>query len=108
MAFDVLFDEGVVTGECYRDRRARLEALALQGRSWCTSPSFEAAGAELFAACVEMGLEGLMAKRPDGRYSPITWVPGCLWVTWRIGSRADPQNYRLAKESRFPVSPDAD
>ena len=59
-----------MTGECYRDRRGRLEALALQGRSWCTAPSFEAAGAELFAACVEMGLEGLMAKRLDGRYYP--------------------------------------
>ena len=71
VAFDVLYLDGQDRTRCsYRERRAALEALELRGPAWCTSPSWPGLGAELFAACTELGLEGLMAKRLDGRYYP--------------------------------------
>ena len=70
VAFDVLWCDGDVTGEPYRERRRILESLGLQGPAWCTTASFEGAGAELFAACTALGLEGLVAKRLDSRYEP--------------------------------------
>lgn len=70
VAFDVLWHDGDITREPYRSRRDILESLELLGPAWCTSPSYVGAGAELFAACTELGLEGLVAKRLDGRYHP--------------------------------------
>jgi bifunctional non-homologous end joining protein LigD len=78
VAFDVLWDDGDVTAEPYTDRRCRLEALDLAGPAWCTVSSFPGAGAELFAACTALGLEGLVAKRLDGRYEP--GVRSKAWV----------------------------
>lgn len=70
VAFDILWLEADVTNAPYRERRQLLEELRLQGPAWCTVSSFEGAGAELFAACTTLGLEGLVAKRLDSRYEP--------------------------------------
>jgi len=70
VAFDVLWFAGDVTGETYVDRRRLLESLQLKGPAWCTVSSFPGAGAELFAACDALKLEGLVAKRCDSRYEP--------------------------------------
>jgi bifunctional non-homologous end joining protein LigD len=78
VAFDVLWLDGDVTGAPYRERRAMLEALHLQGPAWCTVSAFEGAGAEVFAACTALGLEGLVAKRLDSRYEP--GVRSKAWV----------------------------
>ena len=67
-AFDVLWHDGDVTDLPYRERRQLLESFGLKGASYCTVSSFEGAGAELFAACDALKLEGLVAKRLDGRY----------------------------------------
>lgn len=70
VVFDVLWLDGDVTHRTYRDRRVLLEELGLAGPTWCTSPSYPGSGAELFAACARLGLEGVVAKRLDGRYHP--------------------------------------
>ena len=78
VAFDVLWHDGDVTGEQYRVRRELLESFGFKGSSYCTVSSFEGAGAELFAACDALKLEGLVAKRLDGRYEP--GVRSKFWV----------------------------
>lgn len=78
VAFDVLWDDGDVTGEPYSERRQRLNALDLAGPAWCAVSAFPGAGAELFAACTALGLEGLVAKRLDSRYEP--GVRSKAWV----------------------------
>lgn len=83
VAFDVLYLEGDLTGRAYRERRRVLEALELAGPAWCTVPTFPGAGAEVFAACTELGLEGLMAKRLDSRYEP--GVRSKAWVKAKCG-----------------------
>ena len=70
VAFDVLWHDGDVTDHPYTERRARLESFELAGPAWCTVSSFPGAGAELFAACTALGLEGLVAKRLTSRYEP--------------------------------------
>jgi len=69
-AFDVLWCDGDVTAHTYVERRELLESFALMGPAWCTVSSFPGAGAELFAACTALQLEGLVAKRSDSRYEP--------------------------------------
>ena len=70
VAFDVLWYDGDVTGLPYTERRALLESFGLSGPAWCTVSSFPGAGAELFAACTALGLEGLVAKRLTSPYEP--------------------------------------
>lgn len=89
VCFDLLWLDGVdLTGTAYAERRAALEGLRLRGPAWCTAPVFFGLGAEVFASCVELGLEGLVAKRLTGRYRPGTRSPD--WVKakcpdWRRG-----------------------
>ena len=70
VAFDVLWLDKDVTALPYTERRAILQGLDLAGPAWCTISAFPGAGAELFAACDQLGLEGLVAKRLDSRYEP--------------------------------------
>jgi bifunctional non-homologous end joining protein LigD len=71
MIFDVLWLEGDTTMDLpYTERRARLEALKLEGDYWRT-PSYHANdGAAMLRASDEQGLEGVVAKRLDSRYEP--------------------------------------
>ena len=71
VAFDVLWlGDGALVHDRYRQRRAALESLDLRGAHWQIVPSFVGDGPELFSACTELGLEGLVAKRTSSRYQP--------------------------------------
>lgn len=72
VAFDVLCLAGEdVTHLPWADRRRLLELLELQGTGWCTVPAFDADDPDLVLhACARHELEGLVAKRTDGRYQP--------------------------------------
>ena len=76
--FDVLWLDGDVTGEPYRDRRQLLEQLELSGPGWCTVSSFPGDGAEPFAACSALGLGGLVAQELRFRCEP--GVRSKFWV----------------------------
>ena len=97
VAFDVVWLDGDVTERPYRQRRGLLDGLDLAGRAWCTSPSYPGSGAELFAACTRLGLEGLVAKRLDGRYYPgqrrDVWVKAkcSAWVAHHARHRHEPR-----------------
>jgi bifunctional non-homologous end joining protein LigD len=68
--FDVLSVEGVSLMRApYSERRAQLEALNLNGIYWRTPEAFDH-GEALFEAICERELEGIVAKRVDGRYRP--------------------------------------
>jgi bifunctional non-homologous end joining protein LigD len=70
--FDVLHLDGRSTRTlAYRERRAMLEELALDGPSWRTPASVVVERAEDFVARVgELGLEGVVAKRLGSTYLP--------------------------------------
>jgi bifunctional non-homologous end joining protein LigD len=69
MAFELLWRDGEdLTGLAYPERRAALEALGLDDRSWQTPPVAWSDGPAMFAASRELGLEGVVAKRLDSRY----------------------------------------
>lgn len=71
VAFDVLHLDGAdLTVESYDVRRRVLKSLALSARSWCTVASYRCDGAELLAACAELDIEGVVAKRVASRYRP--------------------------------------
>jgi bifunctional non-homologous end joining protein LigD len=78
--FDVLHLEGRSTrGLPYRDRRALLDELALDGPAWRVPASIAVERAEEFVAPVAtLGLEGVVAKRLDSTYPPgrrcSSWV----------------------------------
>jgi bifunctional non-homologous end joining protein LigD len=70
MAFDLLRLEGRdVLRLRYSGRRALLEELNLNGRSWRTPEAFDD-GEALWAAVCEHELEGVVAKRRSSRYAP--------------------------------------
>lgn len=72
VAFDLLWLDGILLVDLpQKRRRLALEALALSGPTWQTSPVLPAApGPALLAACRAIGLEGYMAKRADAPYWP--------------------------------------
>jgi bifunctional non-homologous end joining protein LigD len=68
--FDVLSLDGrSLMHAPYSQRRTQLEALDLNGVYWRTPETFDD-GAALFDAVCERELEGIVAKRVDGRYRP--------------------------------------
>jgi bifunctional non-homologous end joining protein LigD len=55
----------------YSERRGLLDELALNGPNWQTPPWFSGADFEAVrAVSVERGMEGVVAKRLDSRYTP--------------------------------------
>ncbi|HUD17993.1 MAG TPA: non-homologous end-joining DNA ligase [Acidimicrobiales bacterium] len=55
----------------YDDRRAQLEQLGIAGAGWGVTPSFtEERGEDVLRSAVELGMEGVVAKRRDGAYHP--------------------------------------
>ncbi len=80
LAFDLLHLDGLwLLDAPYRQRRALLEALHLDGPHWQTPPSFTGVpGREVLAVSVAHSLEGVVAKRLDSRYEPgrrsSSWV----------------------------------
>ncbi|MFP7760032.1 ATP-dependent DNA ligase [Marisediminicola sp. LYQ85] len=71
IAFDVLsHDSSVVTALPWSERRALLDSVVTPGGAVLVSPAFVGDVAAAVATSLEQGLEGVMAKRLDGRYSP--------------------------------------
>ncbi len=70
VAFDLLYLEGhSLLDAPYDERRARLESLHLSGPGFTTTESFRGLpGADVLAAAVANGLEGVVAKRRDTPY----------------------------------------
>jgi bifunctional non-homologous end joining protein LigD len=92
MVFDLLRLDGEdLTLAPYSERRARLEALNLNGVYWQTPETFEDGGS-LFQAVCEHELEGVVAKRKQSLYRPGDrgWV--------KIKNR-DYWRYELERES---------
>jgi bifunctional non-homologous end joining protein LigD len=78
MVFDVLYLVGGSTMALpYEERRAKLEALELEGPSWQTPSYHRGEGKALLRESREQGLEGIIAKRLDSPY-----VPGRRTTTW--------------------------
>jgi bifunctional non-homologous end joining protein LigD len=107
MLFDVLWLDGHSTCELpYTDRRKVLDGLALAGPTWQTPPTTTGDGEAVRQAAVELGMEGVVAKRLDSVYQParradswrkvkITqgqelvvggWLPGSGRLGGRLGS----------------------
>jgi bifunctional non-homologous end joining protein LigD len=71
LIFDVLHLDGRdTTGLPYTDRRELVESLGLEGAAWAVPPASAGGGAQMLAASRERGLEGVLAKRLDSRYTP--------------------------------------
>jgi len=70
VAFDILAFDGPVIDQPYRERRALLDGLALQGDAWCTTPQLHGRVIDALAACREHDVEGIVAKRVDSPYRP--------------------------------------
>ncbi|HYS30780.1 MAG TPA: non-homologous end-joining DNA ligase [Streptosporangiaceae bacterium] len=70
LAFDLLFADGRALADLpYRQRRARLDELGVEGPHWQTPPAFIGVpGADVRAVSRRHGLEGIMAKRLASRY----------------------------------------
>jgi len=70
LAFDLLSGDGEpLVGRPYRERRARLDELAVDGPRWQTPPAFIGVpGKDVQAVSRQHGLEGIMAKRIASRY----------------------------------------
>jgi ATP-dependent DNA ligase len=70
MVFDLLSVHGEsLLRAPYSERRTQLEALNLNSVHWQTPVRFDD-GEALFEAVCEQELEGIVAKRVDGRYMP--------------------------------------
>jgi bifunctional non-homologous end joining protein LigD len=71
LIFDLLWLDGhSLTGLPYTERRERLAALKLEGERWCVPEFHVGEGSILLQATREQGLEGVIAKRLDSRYTP--------------------------------------
>jgi bifunctional non-homologous end joining protein LigD len=71
LVFDLLALGGEsLLGLPYAERRERLDALALGGDRWVTTPWFRGNGPGVQAASLANGLEGVVAKRLDSPYRP--------------------------------------
>ena len=71
MVFDLLWLDGVSLAERpYRDRRVALEALLSDGTHIHVPPTFGTDRDLAFETTRQLGLEGLIAKRPASPYAP--------------------------------------
>jgi bifunctional non-homologous end joining protein LigD len=71
MIFDLLWLDGQSLLDLpYTERRERLTELALAGPTWQTPAGHVGDGAALLEASRAQGLEGIIAKRLDSKYTP--------------------------------------
>jgi bifunctional non-homologous end joining protein LigD len=72
VVFDVLHLDGRSTlDDTYDERRALLETLGPGSGTWALAPSVvDVPGAQVLKTAVELGMEGVVAKRRDSRYRP--------------------------------------
>jgi len=79
MIFDLLWADGHdLRAEPYRERRERLEALALTGPTWSVPDRLDGNLADVMEATANLGLEGIIAKAPQSPY-----VSGKRTAYWR-------------------------
>jgi bifunctional non-homologous end joining protein LigD len=100
----VIFDVIVHGGEStmalpYSERRTILDRLELNSAAWFTPQVFDD-GERLFAAVVQQGLEGIVAKPLAGAYRPgeRDWLKVKNRSYWRFG-----QELELARRRRMFV-----
>ncbi|MEX1078940.1 MAG: ATP-dependent DNA ligase [Homoserinimonas sp.] len=79
MAFDLLKSGGEsLVARNYADRRAALEDVVSETKSIRIPPAFDGDSSAAIASSLKLGLEGVMAKKRDGRYRPgrrsSSWV----------------------------------
>jgi len=71
LVFDLLHLDGrSLLDVPYRERRELLAGLDLSGDSWQTPPAFDGSGSAAMQASKANGLEGVVAKRLESRYTP--------------------------------------
>jgi bifunctional non-homologous end joining protein LigD len=71
VAFDLLHLDGKdLSGLPLIERKRLLDDLNLVGPAWITNGWYPGDGDSLFEVCVELGHEGLVAKRLDAPYLP--------------------------------------
>jgi bifunctional non-homologous end joining protein LigD len=70
--FDLLHLNGrSLLGTSYDERRSQLERLKLAGPNWAVTPSFtDEPGRDVFRSAIELGMEGVVAKRRSSAYRP--------------------------------------
>jgi bifunctional non-homologous end joining protein LigD len=79
LVFDLLADDGDdLLDRPYAQRRERLDAVAPDGHRWTLTPWYRGGGADVLAASLENGLEGVVAKRLDSAYRP--GVRSAEWI----------------------------
>lgn len=102
MAFDILYHQGkyMVDLPLYQ-RRGVLETIAKFPSKVVVSETIKGDGVNFYNACVEKGLEGVMAKKINGRYLPGNRSP--LWKKIRHTLEADLVicGYRAGSGSRI-------
>ncbi len=82
----------------FRERRALLERLPLDGPRWRLAPVFPGAGAEVLAAAKQQNLPYVVAKDPESPYEPGR--TSTRWVQVATGTAA-PEPQRRARSKGF-------
>jgi bifunctional non-homologous end joining protein LigD len=80
----------------FRERRALLERLPLNGPHWKIAPIFPGAGEEVVAAAAQQGLPRVLAKDADSPYEPGASSP--RWVEVATGVDRPPDPVRRAAD----------
>lgn len=97
--FDVLYLDGQDTTRLpLRERRALLDGLGVEtGDHWTLSQAFDD-GANLFQACCDQEMEGIVCKRLDENYRPgeRRWIKAKNRDYWRY-----PSEVALARSRRY-------
>ena len=88
VAFDLLYSDGrPVISRPLAERRARLMGLSLGSRLLAVPEHLDDDGEPFLEVVAEYGLEGIVAKRRDGRYIPGTRTAD--WLKCHVTPRAD-------------------
>jgi bifunctional non-homologous end joining protein LigD len=88
VAFDVLYADGrPLIARPLAERRARLLAMGLGSRILAVPEHLDDDGEPFLEVVAEYGLEGIVAKRRDGRYVPGTRTAD--WLKCHVTPRAD-------------------
>ncbi len=79
VAFDILYHQGKsVMQFSLSERRDCLQTVATTGGNFIISEPVQGEGVSYYRACVDKGLEGVVAKRMDSKY-----IPGTRSIYWK-------------------------
>jgi bifunctional non-homologous end joining protein LigD len=88
VAFDLLYTDGrPLISRPLAERRARLQGLGLGSRLLAVPEHLDDDGEPFLEVVAEYGLEGIVAKKRDGRYVPGTRTAD--WLKCHVTPRAD-------------------